>query len=241
MVNKRIPKAFFKRNFDLTLSERKLLDDPNIILQIYWMASIRPEQSNIPSFINETETFEEVQIITVQIVEKNFEKWATKVIELIQKYLPYHLVLFVYSEMEFILHCALKKINQNDSSRRTIEKVFVTEKINPASPVGVQQLFLNSLGFYNLNKSDLKEFYDSYCIAITGLRTSNITGEYEVRPLDRSKNDVTQLDEIRKLELEIMALQNQVKKETQLNVQVQINSEVQYRRKKIETLKNILK
>ena len=52
LVNKKITKAFFKRNFDLTLTERKLLDDSAIIIQIDWIASLKPNQINIEGFNN---------------------------------------------------------------------------------------------------------------------------------------------------------------------------------------------
>lgn len=237
LVNKKITKAFFKRNFDLTLSERKLLDDSSIIIQIDWIASLKPTQINIEGFNNNQTIFEEVQVITVFTETSEFDKYKSKIIDLIQKYIPYHILLCVYSSKEFVINTCEKRINLNDSNRRTIEKTLVTENILINTETTIQKTFLKDLSFENLDKHDLKSLYDSYSKSIVALQASNINGEFINRPIEQSKQDLERLERIKKLENEILLLQNQANKESQLNTQVKINSEVQFRRKEIESLK----
>lgn len=240
LVNKKITKAFFKRNFDLTLSEKKLLEDSSSILQIDWLASLKPNQVNIESFADNQIVFEEVQIISVLINEIDFEKTKQKVIDFIQKFIPYHILLCVYTAKEFALNTCYKKVNLNDSSKRTIEKSFITETISLMEPTDKQQAFLTSMAFENLDKHNLKTLYESYSANITSLKTAEFTGAFVNRPIERSKQDVLQIEEISKLEKEIIVLQNQAIKETQLNVQVKINAEVQSRRVEIVKIKKAL-
>lgn len=230
LVNKKITKAFFKRNFDLTLSERKFIDDAAIILQIEWLASLKPEQINIPGYNAEQTIFDEIQIISVQTSDIDFDKNKSKIIEFIQKYIPYHLFLGAYNNKEFILNVSSKRINLNDSSKRTIEKSLTTENISVSEQNEKQKIFLSSLTFSNLDKDNLKTVYDSYSQCITALQTAQLTGTYSNRPIERSKQDIDNLEKIKKLESEIVTLQLNAKKETQLNTQVQINAEVHYRR-----------
>mgnify|MGYP000913925238 FL=1 len=241
LVNKKITKAFFKRNFDLTLTERKLLDDSAIIIQIDWIASLKPNQINIEGFNNNQTVFEEVQVISVSTDSIEFDKNKSKIIDLIQKYIPYHVFLCVYSSKEFVINICEKRINLNDSNRRTIEKSLVTENILINNETDIQKTFLKDLSFENIDKHDLKSLYDSFSKSIVALQASNINGEFINRPIEQSKQDLERLERIKKLENEILQLQNQAKKESQLHTQVKINSEVQFRRKEIELIKEKLK
>ena len=240
LVNKKITKAFFKRNFDLTLSEKKLLDDYVSVEQIDWLASIKPNHSNIEGYTDSQMVFEEIQVISVLCNAADFEKTKQKIIDLVQKYIPYHILLCVCNSKEFVLNTCYKRVSMNDSSKRTIEKSFVTETISFAEPFDKQQAFLASIAFENLDKHNLRTLYESYSASITALKTAELTGAFANRPIERSKQDVLHLDEINKLEKEIIVLQNQAIKETQLNVQVKINAEVQSRRKEITKIKKIL-
>jgi hypothetical protein len=240
LVNKKITKAFFKRNFDLTLTERKLLDDATNIIQIEWLASLKPDQINISGYKDNQTIIEEVQVISVLTNENEFEKNKQRIIDFIQKFIPYHILLCVYNQKEFVINTCDKKINLNDSNRRTIEKYYTTETILWEEISDKQKAFMDSLSFENLDKHSLKTLNDSYLKSITALHAAKHTGEFSDRQIERSKKDVEDLERINKLESEILQLQNQAKKETQLNTQVQINAEVQYRRKEIEIIKQNL-
>jgi Domain of unknown function (DUF4391) len=241
LVYKKITKVFFKRNFDLSLSERKLVDAPNVILQIDWVASLKPEQVNIPSHKDEQTIVEEVQVICVRIGDDDFHIMNAKVIDLIQKYIPYHIVLCVFNNCLTVFNTSSKKINQNDSNKRTIEKSVSTEIIEYNNASRIQSSFLESIAYVNLNKHDLKSLFDSYTASIITLQTAKLIGEFAYRPIERSKKDIESLELISKMEDEILQLNSQAKKETQLNTQVKINAEVQYRRREIEQIKQKLK
>ncbi|MES2394860.1 MAG: DUF4391 domain-containing protein [Bacteroidota bacterium] len=240
LVSKKITKTFFKRNFDLTLSEKKLLEDSSAIIKIDWLSSLKPNQVNIEGYTDSQIIFEEIQVISVLTNENDFEKNKQKIIDLVQKFIPYHILLCVYNANEFVLNTCNKRISLNDYNKRTIEKSFITETISIIEPTDKQQAFLTSLAFENLDKHNLKSLYDSYSQCITALQTAKLTGEFIRRPIEQSKQDVGILDRINKLESEILLLQNQANKETQLNTQVKINAEVQFRRKEIEGLKHKL-
>lgn len=237
LVNKKITKAFFKRNFDLTLSERKLIDDSSAIIQIDWLASLKPEQINISGYNDGQVVVEEIQVISVLSSETDLENTKQRIIDLIQKFIPYHILLCVYNSKEFILNVCNKRVSLNDSYKRTIEKFLVTEAISLNEPTEKQQAFLKSLVFENLEKQHLKSLFDSYSQSIIALQTAKLTGIYDNRPIERSKQDLEILDNISRLEKEIQLLQSQAKKETQLNLQVKINTEVQSKRKEIELIR----
>jgi len=240
MVNKKITKAFFKRNFELTTAEKKLLDDFTIIIQIDWLASVKPENSNIIAYTYEQVIYEEVVIISVQTSDDNFDKNKQKIAELIQKYIPYNILLCIYNNKFFVLNTCDKRINQNDATKRTIEKYYFTENISITKPIEKQKSFIKSLAFSELDKQNLKTFYDSYTSRIIALQAAVLTGIFTIRKNERSKQDVQHLENITQLQSEILTLQNQAIKETQLKIQVQLNTEIQKKRKEIKKLEKLI-
>lgn len=240
VLNKKITKAFFKRNFELTTKEKALLDDVNMITSIEWVASLSPATSNINLYKDDDFLYEEVQVITIKSEATNFDKSYFKIIDLIQKYIPYPILAILYTDSQFIMNTCDKKINRNDSSLRTIDKSYHTEIIRLAEPTEAQQSFLNSLRFAALDKTNLKTFYDSYTQRIAALQMAAIKGSFTPRTQSRTAIDVENLERIATLEKEIAALQNLAKKETQLNQRIELNRRLQRKRIEIEQLKELI-
>lgn len=240
LVNKKITKAFFKRNFDLTSSEKALLDDFNAISAIDWLASVSPANSNINPYKDEQYLFEEVQVIMVHTSGDDFERVHHRIVDLIQKYIPYPILLCILNGRLFVLNACEKKINQNDSSRRTIEKKYSTEPIDQKETTERQHSFLNSLAFSELDKTNLKTFYDSYIQRMIALQAAGLSGVFTPRTKDRTQSDMEKLEKIDTLQKEIQVLQNQAKKESQLNQRIALNTQIQEKRKLIEQLKALI-
>lgn len=240
LVNKKITKAFFKRNFDLTSSEKGLLDDSVTIAAIDWLASISPDNSNINPFSDEYSLFEEVQVISVQTSGIDFERNQQRITELIQKHIPYPILLCIWHDEAFILNTCDKRINQNDNSRRSIEKKYYSEAISRPVLTEQQQAFLNSLNFAELDKTNLKSYYDSYTQRIISLQAAKLNGLFTLRTHERTQADIDNLEQIEAIEQEIQLLLNQVQKETQLNQKIALNIQIQERRELIEQLKTLI-
>lgn len=240
MTGKKIPKTFFKRNFDLTSAERALLDDPARIIGIEWIASISPGSSNINVYRDEEYIYEEVQVISVQTTASDFEKNQYKITELVQKYIPYPILLCIWYNHTFVLNACDKKVNQNDSNRRTIGKRHTTEIVNYPNLTGQQQAFLDSLNFRELDKTSLKTFYEAYIQRLIALQTADLSGMFVLRTQHRTQDDLVHLEKIATLEKEIQLLHYEAKKESQLNQRVAINTLIHEKRTQIEALKALI-
>lgn len=241
LVNKKITKEFFKRNFDMTSTERNLLDDANAVISIDWIASISQANANVPAWQDAESTFEEIEVIAVTTNTENLNKQATRIIDLIQKYIPYHLLLVVTDGAKTVWNLTYKRINQNDNNKRTVDKKFTTEHIDLIGDNAIHKAFIESLNFSKLASTNLKVFYDSYIQCFVGLNTAPIIGTFETRPTERTKEDLELLERISQLEKEITALSHTAQKETQLNKRVELNTKLQDKRIKIEQFKNKIK
>ena len=200
LVNKKITKAFFKRNFDLTSAEKNILEDFSIVKSIDWLASISPATANIPAYSDNQQLHEELVSISVYITEIDFDKNKQKVAEVIQKYIPYSILLCIYNDSIFSLNACDKRINQNDSTKRTIETRYFTDNISRVNPTDVQKSFLAGMRFASLDKTNLKTFYESYINNIIALKAAELSGIFMPRTKERSEVDLQNLQKIESLQ-----------------------------------------
>ena len=235
-VNQKLPKTFFKRNFDITLSEKKLLDDFSIIQQMEVLALVNQETANIPSFTEATSSYEEIIILAVQTTSEQFDKQKDKIAQLIQKYIPNPMLLVVYDDAKLLFNVAEKRINNNDATKRVIEKEYTTETINIGSINQKQQQFLENLAFDKANKLDLRHYYNHFIQSVVGLQTAQINGTFVARPIEQSKENVLILEQIEAIKQQITTLENAAKKETQVAEMVKWNTQINENRKSIESL-----
>lgn len=240
LVNKKITKAFFKRNFELTKNERNLLDDFTVVVSIDWIASINPNNTNVPAFFEASVTFEEIQVIALQTNSNNYDRDKTRIIDFIQKFIPYHILLVVYTDKIMLWNGCLKRVNENDNAKRIIEKGFITEDIPIKNLTKHQKEFYRGLSFIGLDKTNLRTLYNSYLQQIVALNAAEVRGEYAPQPAERTQQDVVSLEKIAQLEKEIVTLTNLATRETQMSLRVEYNLKIQQKRKQIENIKQII-
>jgi hypothetical protein len=238
ILDKKLTKAFFLKNFDLSVIEKKLLN--NSILNMDWLASIKPTIANIPAVKNDNYVYEEIQIIVCTVVDNQLDELANKCIALLQKYIPYQMIVIVEEDNNFVINACDKRINLNDTSKRIIDNYNTTTALSKLYKNEITTSFFEVLDFSSLDKTDMETTYKSYIQAIVQFQTASITGAFNKRSHSRTEEDMILLATIETIEKEVVRLSNQIKKETQLNNRVSLNIEIQNQRKKIENIKNKL-
>lgn len=238
ILDKRLTKAFFLKNFSLSATEKKLLN--NNIQNMTWLASIKPSTANIPVVINENYKYEEIQIMLCTVEDNTLKALAEKCMILFQKYIPYQMLVIVEDANEFKINVCDKRINKNEPSKRTIEHYFNTDSLSKLYKNDINESFFKALHFNNLDKTNLELLYKSYIQAIVQFQAASITGSYQKRTNKRTIEDMQNLEAIELLERDIISLSNQIKKENQLNQKVQLNIKIQEKRKEIQSLKDTL-
>ena len=234
LINKRLTKTFFSKNFDLSSSEKKVLNDE--IVKMEWIGSLKSSNSNIPKFESEKYMFEEVQIMSCEVV--NLQKVFNLISEIFQKYIPYQVVLIIENSSEWMLSLADKRINLNDKSKRTVESYIHSPILNKLEIEDTK--FFRTISFDFINKSNLQSVYQSYFSSVIQLKSSLITGVFNEENLERTEDDLKIIQTIEKIESEIISLKNQIKNESQLNIRVSLNIEIQTKKKEIKRLKETL-
>lgn len=239
ILDKRLTKAFFLKNFSLSAAEKKLLN--NDIQSMTWLASIKPSTANIPLVINENYKYEEIQIMLCKVEDNALNALSEKCMILFQKYIPYQMLVIVEDANEFKINVCDKRINKAETNKRTIERSFITNTISKLYKNDLNESFFKALHFNNLDKTNLELLYKNYVQAVVQFQAASITGSYQKRTNKRTVEDMQNLEAIEVLERDIVSLSSQIKKASQLNEKVQLNIQIKNKRDKIEALKQMLK
>jgi len=234
LIKSKLTKKFFLKNFDLLTKEKKAINQDINEMQLF--ASITEESSNIIPFINDNETYENIFIISISINTKDADK-SDFVSGIIQKYFPYHCLVFINDEDEFKVSAALKRINKSDMSKRVIEEEIITPKLSLLYKNDIQKSFYNQVHFMQVDKTNLKTLYKDYFTAIVNYKSSCFTNQIINRPKFRTNDDLNLLKKIDELNLELEHINYQINKSVQTNQEVMLNTKRYGVKQEIEKLK----
>lgn len=227
----RITKKLFYEEGNLTSTDKEIFTtDINKIILEYMFSE---DRINIRPYKDEEVECEEIAIIRV-ILER--DKKYKRICEIIQKAIPYSIILICEFENKVNFNVANKKVNKVDVDKNTIDEMLFTEWISLDSELEADRKFFEELNIRNWSYIDLYKFYNSFVDNVKRRNAAKYSKDIEgLKQLDVEKvKELT--DKIEKFELEIVALRNTLKKEVQFNKKMELNIRI----KRIEALKKQL-
>lgn len=204
LVNKRIPKTkFYKQIGADTKLESKFIDE---IETINWKYKLSEETTNLEP----TEKVEEIQVFEINLKEGNISK---EVLENIDRVIPYPILYVLKYEDNMKLTIAYKERNKLDENKMVVYSYYEFEWING-----------HELNIDILKGLNLENVYDNIIRQLISVEG----------PIEDNIENLIELDERRKkLEKEIVKLENKIKKEKQFNKKVDFNIKLQKKRKEL--------
>ena len=206
--NKRIPKQKFYENLTVTPAMKRVFIDQ--IKVIYWRNKIAVTTMNLG--VGDAVT--EVEIFEIKLASPQLD---VSVLRQIDKEIPYHIIFLLECDGKYQAWTAYKETAASGSNAFKVGIYYHTEWMPEEElPLKVDGL-------------DIDKVYENFVRQIAGdvLQTDS----------DESLKESVERDEKRQLlEKQISALQAKVRKEKQLNKQVQLNSELKALKKELESL-----
>lgn len=208
VFNRRIPKQKFYENLTVTAElKRVFVEQINVI---YWRNKISPSTVNIAV----GETVSEIEIIEIRLNQPGLDK---RVLQLIDRGIPYHILFLLMYKEQIQAWIGYKEQSQGGTAAFKPGTYYNTEWQN------VDELSLR------LDGLNMDSVYEGFIRQIAGERLE-----------DKSRSDLKDAvarDERRqKLQKEITALENKVRREKQFNIQVALNGELKRLKKELEEL-----
>lgn len=206
--NKRIPKQKFYENLSVTPAMKRAFIDQ--IRVIYWRNKVATSTMNLSAgdIVTEIEVFE-VKLLAPQL--------EVSVLRQIDQEIPYHIVFLLEHDGKYQAWTAYKEASSGNSA-------FKVGTYYHSDWLSEKELLIHIDGL------DLDTVYENFVRQIAGGKLSpDTTGE--------SLKESVERDARRKvLQRQIDILQAKIRKEKQLNKQMELNSELKKLRRELEEL-----
>ena len=206
--NKRIPKQKFYENLSVTPALKRVFIDQ--IKVIYWRNKIAATTMNLAA----GETVTELEIFEVRLDDPKLD---VSVLRQIDKEIPYHIIFLLEYDGKYQAWTAYKEEAASGNNAFKVGTYYHTDWL-PESELPLKIDGLN-----------IDKVYENFVRQIAGEALQTDTGETLKESVERDERR-------QQLEKQITALQAKVRKEKQLNKQVQLNAELKKLRKELEEL-----
>lgn len=236
-LGKRIFKKQFYEHGKLGAADKKAFVED--IEGIDWRYTLKPATINIPKL--EDDTHEYLEIAVLQVVLTATLRHA-RIAAVIQKAIPYPLLIVFVSGGRLAINAADKRINRADANKIVIEAIYDTGWIDLSAPTSEQDAFLSDFRVQNFSFRNLHDFYQDAVGRIIALNCAVHSGSYippgaNVRP---KADRLAALREMEKLHQDRVETRNKLKKEKNLGSQVSLNTRIKQLNDRIEAIRNEL-
>ena len=204
--NRRIPKQKFYENLSVTPALKRVFI--NQIKVIYWRNKIAVTTMNLAA----GETVTEVEIFEVRLDDPRLD---VSVLRQIDKEIPYHIIFLLEYDGRYQAWTAYKEEAASGNNAFKVGTYYHTDWL-PESELPLKIDGLN-----------IDKVYENFVRQIAGDALQTDSNETLKESVERDERR-------QQLEKQIAALQTKVRKEKQLNKQVQLNTELKKLRKELE-------
>lgn len=203
--NKHIPKQKFYENINVTPALRRIFVEQ--IKVVYWRNKIAPSTINLEAGndVTEIEVFE---------VKLNCIPLDASVLRQIDKEIPYHIIFLLEYEGKYQAWTAYKEKAGSGSNAFKVDIYYHTD-----------WRLEDELGL-KLDGLNMDAVYENYVRQIAGDVLHTGVAESLKESVERSK-------QIQLLQKQIVTLQKKIRKEKQLNRQIELNAELKCLRKEL--------
>lgn len=208
--NRRIPKQKFYENISVSPTLKRVFIEQ--IKVIYWRNKVTATTMNLAA----GETVTELEVFEVKL---NGQQLDESVLRQIDKEIPYHILFLLEYDGKYQAWTAYKEAAASGSNAFKVGTYYHTDWLPETElPLKVEGLSVDKV-------------YENFVRQIAGDALRSEEGKTE-----SLKESVERDNRRQELEKQIAALQTKVRKEKQLNKQVQLNAELKKLKKELEEL-----
>ncbi len=236
-LHKRIFKKQFYEKGNLNAADKKAFSED--IANIEWQFTLKPSTINIPRFEDDQHEYLEIAILQIEL---NSRKRAGRIAQVVQRTIPYPLIIILVCDGQISLNVAEKRINRADSNKIVTETFYDTSWIDLGAPKLWQQEFLKDFFIKNFSYRDLYAFYQSALKRIIALNCAEHSERYALESGNglQTEDRANSLKEVEKLQQEQGEIRNKLKSEKNMGTKVLLNTQMKKVNDRIEAIKREL-
>jgi hypothetical protein len=210
IVDSVVPKTKFYRFMEV--NPRMKSHFVNDVESIRWLYKLSPDTLNVTA----SEDMKEIEVFVATLKEADC---PTDLFTFIDTNMPRHLVFILLHGTNCMLLINYKKWKDDTHTSFKITQMFAS----PWVPISSLQL--------NIEGQSLPRIYDNFVAQISGI------GEHRAGSMEEI---VALRQQIAKQEAELQKLEKRMRREPQVDIQMELHKQVKEKRKELESLKNKL-
>ena len=230
-ANTKLFKKTFYDNAKLTKAQKDLIKDD--VKEIRWFYALKPDNTNIRAYKDEEVEYEEIQVIGTVLTK---EKKISAISEVIQRAIPYPVILLLESDNRVNINVSFKRLNKGDASKDTIKQNLLSGWIGNEENSEKEKKFLESLKLNNLSFKNLYETYYDFTDRVKLFIACSHADKYTYKDRKTTSRLFGRVVKLQNEEEELKVLKNRVKKERIFASKVDLNVTIKEKKQKIEKL-----
>ncbi|QOD82947.1 DUF4391 domain-containing protein [Chromobacterium haemolyticum] len=223
-LDQRIPKKLLVEHGAPTAADRKLIQDG--IEEAKWVAAIKPANSAIPEYFDETRNYLELSVLMIRTrqIEPGTVHWL-RLAGLIHRAIPYPVVLVLESQGVTSMSLVHIRSAQNEVDKTVLDGDLLMASFD--APCPDQQAFLAALALSQQPRTDLHAVYQGWMDTLTAWQAMALTGRFKLSENpNHAANRRSLLRQCRELDIELAQLEKLAGKAKQMACQVEINQKI---------------
>lgn len=219
-LDRRIPKRMVMDHAELTPADKKALTED--VEKLTWKYALKPTTIAVAPYADDEREYLEVAIIEVELRSRSR---AERVAELIQRAVPYPVLLLLVHGDRVSVNVAHKRFSRAEAGRIVATGILQTPWMT-LPLTGIDADFSASL---RLSKRPLLNFlvlYEGMVAAVLARMCADISGQYRIEPERREEDRRRALERHAELEREIRKTRAALKEENRFAEKVQLNTRI---------------
>ena len=203
IVNRVVPKNSFDKF--INTKQKKLFSE--YVDKIKWANKLSTQTIKL-----EGKDIKEIQVFEILLKKKHT---AEDVLNIIDRFIPYHIIFVLRFDNELMYSAAQKHPNPNSEDNSVIDWRFTSNWVNDSSDA------------FKLNlKKSLDDVFNDFCLQVSG----------KVENQNKSLQEIIGREQKRKqLLIDINKLESEIKSCKQFNLKVELNLKLNEKKKELET------
>lgn len=221
-LGKRVFKRLFHENAELSATDKRAFQED--IDTIIWQYTLKPNTIPIQAYEDDQREYQEVALLQVDL---KTQKRIGRIAEVMHRAIPYPLIIVFAFGTTCAISLAHKRFSQSEKGAIVAEEFIITNWIDLSAPTPVQQAFLGSLAISTLPYTHFFALYSALMDRLIAVECARLSGEYRLESAAaKLQNRREQLAVCHELEVRIAEYKAAIKKETQFNRQVELNTQI---------------
>jgi len=219
-VDRPIFKQTLHQYGELTSADKKALSQD--VGKLTWRYSLKPQTVQVPPYEDAEREYLEVAVVEVVLSSR---KRAARIAEVVQRAIPYPLLLVLGDPNGFSVNVAHKRLSRAEAGRTVAFDFTQTPWIEePLSDIN--RFFCNAVALSRLSQIDFYALYQGYVEAVLARLCAEQTGHFRLDSERAKANRRARLDRCYELERQIKATRAALHAENRFAEKVGLNAKI---------------